>query len=68
MFIILIDHVNIRRSLIESSHEYLNSLDEELTSELKASYFNGNLDKKRLFDLDEELMNSIVKFYDNHVN
>ena len=44
--------------------EYVNSLDEELTSELKGSYLNNNLDKKRLFDLDEELMNSIVKFYD----
>lgn len=47
--------------------QYLNSLDEELTVELKTSYFNNNLDKKLLFDLDEELMNSIVKFYDNYV-
>lgn len=48
--------------------EYLNSLDEELTTELKASYLNDHLDKKRLFELDEELMSSMVKFYDNNVN
>ena len=48
--------------------EYVNSLDEELTIELKASYLNDHLDKKQLFDLDIELMNSIVKFYDNNVH
>jgi uncharacterized protein len=48
--------------------KYVNSLDEELTSELKESYLNDNLDKKLLFDLDEELMNNIVKFYDKNVN
>jgi uncharacterized protein len=47
--------------------EYVNSLDEELTSELKAAYLNNHLDKKQLFDLDEELMNSIVEFYDKNV-
>ncbi|RKQ30231.1 alpha/beta hydrolase family protein [Oceanobacillus halophilus] len=50
------------------SDEYFNSLDEEFTSELKESYLNDNLDKKILFDLDEELMNSMVKFYDNNIN
>lgn len=48
--------------------EYLNSLDEEFTAEIKESYFNENLDKKLLFDLDLELMNNIVKFYDKYSN
>ena len=48
--------------------DYMNSLDEELTVELKASYLNEHLDKKQLFDLDEELMNSIVEFYDGNVH
>lgn len=47
--------------------EYLHSLDGELTVELKASYLNDHLDKKLLFELDEELMDSIVKFYDCYV-
>ena len=46
--------------------EYLNSLDEEFTAKLKVSYLNDNIDKKLLYDLDEELMNSIVKFYDKY--
>jgi len=46
--------------------EYVNTLDGELTSELKASYFNDHLDKKLLFDLDEELMDSIVEFYNSY--
>lgn len=48
--------------------DYMNSLDEELTVELKTSYLNDHLDKKQLFDLDEELMNSIVKFYDGNIH
>jgi dipeptidyl aminopeptidase/acylaminoacyl peptidase len=47
--------------------EYLYSLDGELTIELKTSYFKEHLDKKSLFDLDEELMDSIVKFYNSYV-
>ncbi len=46
--------------------EYLNSTDEEFTAELKLSYLNNNLDKKLLYDLDEELMNNIVRFYDKY--
>lgn len=48
--------------------EYLDSLDEEFTSEIKESYLKENLNKKRLFDLDEELMNSIVDFFDSNKN
>jgi len=47
--------------------EYLNSLDKELTIELKASYFNDHLDKKSLFDLDEGLMDHIVTFYNSNI-
>lgn len=47
--------------------KYINSLDEEFTAKLKESYLNDNLDKKLLYDLDEELMNSIVRFYDSYV-
>lgn len=46
--------------------DYLDSLDEEFTSEIKESYLKENLDKKRLFDLDDELMNSIVEFFDSN--
>lgn len=47
--------------------EYLNSLDQELTGELRAAYLTEHLDKTRLFDLDDDLMNSIVEFYDDNV-
>lgn len=47
--------------------DYVNSLDEEFTTEIKAAYFEKNLDKQLLFDLDDELLNSIVKFYDDHI-
>lgn len=47
--------------------EYLNSLDEEFTAKIKESYINDNLDKKSLYDLDLEVMNKIVGFYDSYV-
>lgn len=47
--------------------QYLDSIGGELTAELKASYFSNNLDKKALFDLDEELMDRIVDFYDSYL-
>ncbi len=47
---------------------YLNSLDGELTAELKASYYNDYFDKRLLYELDEELMDSIAKFYNSYVN
>ncbi len=46
--------------------EYVNSLNGELTVDLKASYLKENLDKKSLYDLDKELMDSIVKLYDSY--
>lgn len=48
----------------EKFDEFLNSLDGEFTAKIKESYLNDNLDKKLLYDLDLELMNSIVEFYD----
>jgi hypothetical protein len=38
----------------------------DLTVELKEEYLNENLDKKLLYAFDEELMDSIVKFYDEY--
>lgn len=56
-----------REAFNRSFDEYLNSLDEDFTIELKSFYLNDNLDKKQLFDLDEELMNNILKFYENNI-
>lgn len=47
--------------------QYLDSLDEEFTAEIKTSYLNENLNKKALFDLDRELMGRIVDFYDTYI-
>lgn len=48
--------------------DYLQSLDGEFTPEIKAAYLNDNLDKKQIYNLDQELMNSIVEFYNTNVN
>jgi len=48
--------------------EFLTSLDGEFTPEIRAAYLNDNLDKKLLYDLDDELMNSIVEFYNTNAN
>ncbi|MDR7870924.1 MAG: alpha/beta fold hydrolase [Tissierellaceae bacterium] len=45
---------------------FINSLDKEFTPEIKVEYLNKNLDKKLLFDVDEEFMNEIVEFYDKY--
>lgn len=45
--------------------EYLDTLDGEFTPEIKEAYLNENLDKMMLSDLDKELMDQIVQFYDN---
>lgn len=46
--------------------EYVNSLDAELTAEIKTDYMNEHLEKNMLFDLDIELMDKIVSFYDKY--
>lgn len=46
--------------------EYVNSLDTELTAEIKTEYMNEHLEKNILFDLDIELMDKIVSFYDKY--
>jgi dienelactone hydrolase len=51
----------------QSFDQYISSLGEELTPEIKASYLKDNLDKKLLYDLDEELMDRIIDFYDTMV-
>ena len=45
---------------------YVDSLDTELTPEIKTEYMNKHLDKKQLFELDNELMSQIVSFYDSY--
>lgn len=47
--------------------EYIKTLDGDLTPEIKAAYLKENLDKKLLYDLDDGLMNTIVKFYDDSI-
>ncbi len=51
----------------QSFDQSLSSLGEDFTPEIKASYLKDNLDKKRLYDLDEELMDRIINFYDTMV-
>lgn len=53
-----------RNTLNNQFSEYVSTLDTELTAEIKTKYMNENLDKAILFDLDKELMNRIVSFYD----
>lgn len=45
---------------------FVDSLDTELTPEIKTEYMNKHLDKKQLFDLDTDLMSQIVAFYDSY--
>ncbi len=44
--------------------EYVNSLEEKLSPEIKAAYMSENLDLSKLFDLDQELMGKMVDFFD----
>lgn len=46
--------------------KYVDSLDTDLTAEMKTAYMKEHLDKKQLFDLDIELMSQIVSFYDSY--
>lgn len=47
--------------------EYVDSLGTELTAEIKTEYLNQNLDKEKMFKLDEELMGRMIAFYDSYV-
>lgn len=47
--------------------DYLNTLDEEFTAEIREEYLNEHLDKIALYDLDMELFAEIVTFYDSHI-
>lgn len=46
---------------------YVDSLGEELSAELKADYIKSNLNKKLINDLDEDLMDKMIVFYDSCV-
>ena len=56
-----------RNELNNQFTEFVKSLDTELTAEIKTEYMNEHLNKKLLFDLDKELMDDIVLFYDKYV-
>lgn len=49
--------------------EYADSLGEgEITPQLKADFINENLDKKVMYQLDQELFEKIIAFYDSYVD
>ena len=50
----------------EQFKDYLNTLNTELTAEIKTAYMNKYLNKTKLFELDTELMGRIVSFYDSY--
>ncbi len=45
--------------------EYANLAEKGQTDEIKAAYMNKNLDKSMLFDLDLDLMETILRFYNS---
>lgn len=47
--------------------DYVDSLETELTPEIKEAYLKQHLDKEKMFMLDEELINRMVEFYDSCV-
>lgn len=48
--------------------EYVESTGSELSEELKTEYMDRNLDKTCFFELDTELMEQIILFYDHYAN
>lgn len=55
-----------RNEINNQFKEYVNSLDTELSAEIKTEYMNEHLEKNMLFDLDIELMDKVVSFYDKY--
>lgn len=53
-------------TLNKNFEEYLNSLDQELTAEIKTDYMIENIDKTQLFDLDTDLLEQIISFLDSY--
>lgn len=47
---------------------YVDSLDQELTAEIKTEYLHSHLDKEKMYDLDDELMEQMLAFYDTYAN
>lgn len=46
---------------------FVNSLDVELTAEIKTEYMNEHLDKAKMFELDTKFMNDILSLYDKSI-
>ncbi|MFA5636524.1 MAG: alpha/beta fold hydrolase [Anaerovoracaceae bacterium] len=55
-----------RNEINNQFEEYVNSLNTELTAEIKTEYMDAHLDKTQLFDLNIELMDQVVSFYDKY--
>lgn len=47
--------------------EYVDSLEGELTPDIKAAYLKEHLNKSMLYNFDYKLMDRIIAFYDSHV-
>ncbi|UTC66652.1 MULTISPECIES: S9 family peptidase [unclassified Treponema] len=54
------------KKLNEDFKVFKNTLQVELTSEIRSDYFKEHLDKKRFFEIDKKLMEKIVTFYDEN--
>lgn len=64
-FIYYTDESNqYKDALNKDLKEYSSSLDGELTAKIKTEYMNDHLDKSQLFELDTELFEQIITFYD----
>ncbi len=47
--------------------EYIENLDQGFTPEIRAAYINENIDKSRLYQLDQDLMIRILDFYNSAI-
>lgn len=60
-------HREYRDSFNKRFATYVESLNGPFTAEIKAEYMQAHLDKAQLFDLDQELFEQILLFYDHHL-
>lgn len=57
----------------DEAKAYLNNFNAECrvyfgaTSEVKAAYLHEHVDKAKLYEIDLELFNMLLVFYDNHI-
>ncbi len=60
------DSMRYRDTFYEAMDTYGESLGDGFTPEKRTEYMEQNLDKKAMFDLDQELMERIADFYDSY--